>query len=254
MRRLLIRSGGIGDCITCLPVMEWLRADYTEVWVPTAVAPLIQFADQVRSIAGTGIELAGLAVQLPVSLVETLTAFDEIVTWYGSNRPEFREAMARCHPRCRFLPALPPADSHQPVTDFHAVQVGAPLELHPRLRVEPVESRPTLVIHPFSGGRTKNWPLARFRELAQASPLAVEWTAGPEEELPEIRRFDNLLDLLAGCVARPSTSVTIPASRTWPPQPAFLRLACTANTAPPHGALEANGSAPRFEPRSKKSV
>jgi hypothetical protein len=196
MRRLLIRPGGIGDCITCFPVMEWLRADYTEVWVPGMVVPLIQFTNQVRSIAGTGLDLVGIdGVKAPAILRETLASFDEIVSWYGSNRTEFHKAARELNERWRFLPALPPKESAQHVTDFHAAQVGAPLGMMPHIDVSRMPRCKTIVIHPFSGGRVKNWPLANFRALASRLPFPIEWTAGPEELLPEARRFDNLLEL-----------------------------------------------------------
>ncbi len=196
MRRLLIRPGGIGDSITCFPAMEWLRADYTEVWVPSAIVPLVQFADRVRRISSTGIELLGVGdLEAPGPLRESLAEFDDIVTWYGSNRSEFREAARRLNPNWRFLVALPPKDSAEQATDFHAKQTGAPLGRRPRIQAPAQEIRATVVIHPFSGGRSKNWPFLRFRELTETLPLPVEWTAGPEEELPEARRFDNLMDL-----------------------------------------------------------
>lgn len=196
MRRLLIRPGGIGDCITCFPVMEWLCADYTEVWVPGAVVPLVQFANRARSIASTGLDLVGLeGVAIPENLREKLAGFDEIVSWYGSNRAEFRDAARSLNANWRFLPALPPNSAIQPVTDFHASQVGAPPGLIPRVRVSQTPRRETIVIHPFSGGRVKNWPLEKFRELARALPLPVEWTAGAEEELPEAHRFEDLFKL-----------------------------------------------------------
>jgi hypothetical protein len=57
--RLIIRPGGIGDCILSLPAIEHLRAEYTEVWVPSAVVPLIRSVEA-RAIASTGIDLLGL--------------------------------------------------------------------------------------------------------------------------------------------------------------------------------------------------
>ncbi len=39
------------------------------------------------------------------------------------------------------------------------------------------------VIHPFSGSPKKNWPLARFQELARKLErrMPVSWCAGPED-------------------------------------------------------------------------
>src|SRR4051812_8420528 len=121
MRRLLIRPGGIGDCLTCFPAMAWLTADYTEVWVPSTMVPLVQFAAHARSIASTGLDLLGLDdAKLPPSLRSDLLQFDEVVTWYGSNRSAFRRAALEMNPNWHFLPALPPADYPGHVTDFHA--------------------------------------------------------------------------------------------------------------------------------------
>src|SRR5215472_11371085 len=60
MRRLVIRPGAIGDFIVSLPALECLRTDYFEVWTASRTAPLVQFADQVRPIASTGLDLVGI--------------------------------------------------------------------------------------------------------------------------------------------------------------------------------------------------
>ena len=123
-RRLLIRPGAIGDVIVSLPALAYLRAEYTEVWVPAAVAPLIRFADRVRAISSTGLDGLELG-RAPASLAAALSGFDDIVTWYGANRAEFAEAV-RGLP-FRFFPALPPPDASRHATDFYLEQVGAPL-------------------------------------------------------------------------------------------------------------------------------
>src|SRR5437870_13686134 len=105
MRRLLIRPGAIGDLIVSLPAMELLRAAYLEVWVAEQNVPLVRFADAVRSIGSTGLDL--LELDPPPGLVERLRTFDSIVSWYGASRPEFREAVARLGLPFQFLPALP---------------------------------------------------------------------------------------------------------------------------------------------------
>jgi heptosyltransferase-3 len=54
-----------------------------------------------------------------------------------------------------------------------------------------------VAIHPFAGSPKKRWPLERFQELAEwlARRMPVEWCAGPEDELPGARRFDDLYEL-----------------------------------------------------------
>ena len=191
MNRLLIRPGAIGDCILCFPALRHLAAGGAEIWAPSTVLPLIQFARRTRSIASTGIDLAGIGdYDLP-----DFSGFEEIVSWYGSNRPEFRAALEATGIPCTFHPALPdPAGSIHAV-DFFARQVGTAPGAIPRIDPGLVEHRASVIIHPFSGSARKNWPLISFEEVARRLPLPVEWTAGPEEPLAHATRFENLLDL-----------------------------------------------------------
>lgn len=92
----MIRPGAIGDTILSLPALKCLKADYTEVWVRGDIVPLIRFADRVWSIASTGIDLLGLdGVDPPQALINWLKSFDSIISWYGSNREEFRAEVRR---------------------------------------------------------------------------------------------------------------------------------------------------------------
>lgn len=191
MNRLLIRPGAIGDCILSLPALRHLATGETEIWAPSAVLPLIQFGRRTRSIAATGIDLVGIQNHA----MPEFDRFDEIVSWYGSNRPEFRSALATTGIPCVFHPALPEPETTVHATDFFAQQVGAPLGAIPRIDPGIVERRASVVIHPFSGSLRKNWPLASFEAVARHLPLAVEWTAGPEETLTQATRFENLFDL-----------------------------------------------------------
>lgn len=198
MRRLLIRPGAIGDCILSLPVFQYLRTEYTELWISSSVVPLVDFADTVRPLASTGLDLVGVGdLQMPAPLKETLQSFDFIVSWYGANRPAFREALTSLGVPCEFHAALPPPGYAGNATDFFAEQVGAPLGLAPRIDVECLARRDTVVIHPFSGSLRKNWSLASYFELAKCLPLRTEWTCGPEEQLPDAIRFENLGELAA---------------------------------------------------------
>jgi lipopolysaccharide heptosyltransferase III len=193
MRRLLIRPGAIGDCILAFPAMEYLAADYTEVWISSAVVPLIQFADRVRPVSSTGIDLVGIGdLEMPDRLAGHLRSFDSIVSWYGAGRPEFVEAINGLGVACEFLAALPPAWYTGHAVDFFAQQVGAPGGLTPRINVEKPEIRDRVVIHPFSGSKRKNWPLNLYREISLQLPFDVEWIAGPEEALTGAVRFESL--------------------------------------------------------------
>lgn len=163
--------------------MQWLKTNYTEVWISSPLVPLVSFADSVRSIASTRLDM--VLDNVPEPLADKLNEFDEIVSWYGANRPEFRAAIQTVHSKCNFLTALPDHAWHGHAGDFFLLQVGAPSGKLPVLLVEAAANRPSLVIHPFSGSESKNWPLPKYRELAAHLPM-VEFADS---------KFDNLLDL-----------------------------------------------------------
>ena len=211
VHRLLIRPGAIGDCILSLPELESARADdkalrvpraprsdaenksrrtqlcadNLEVWVPRPLVRLIQFADRVRAIPDTGLDLIGVADD-PRSnaCLRELALFDSIYSWYGSNRPEFRDAVR--HLPFTFFPALP-------------INVTRP----PRITVPAVPIENFAVIHPFSGSAKKNWPLDLYRDLALRLNMPVKWCAGPSadealsesDSLGDAVRIADLYDL-----------------------------------------------------------
>jgi ADP-heptose:LPS heptosyltransferase len=259
VRRLIIRPGGIGDCILSLPAIEHLRVDYTEVWVPSAVVPLInvplingpliRFAEA-RAIPSTGIDLLGLpGVDPPAALIARLRQFDSIVSWYGSNREEFRAQVSELGLPFQFLDALPGRGAKTHAADFFLKQAGGDGLAVPRIECAQRCRGDFAVIHPFSGSARKNWPLNRFREVAARLALPVRWCAGPEEPLPpelseDTTRFENLYELacwlasarvyigndsgithLAAAVGMPVVAVMGPADRAvWAPRGERVRV------------------------------
>ncbi len=204
MRRLAIRPGGIGDFIVSLPALECLRTEYFEVWTRSETAPLVQFADRVRSIASTGLDLLAVT-DPPERLIEELRGFDSIVSWYGANRPEFRAETERLGLPFTFFPALPPEGTGVHAVDFYLAQVRSlgPCESNgiPRIRIPQEiedEAENFAVIHPFSGSERKNWPLENFGQLARRLALAmpVYWCYGPDDPPDDDAvRIENLYEL-----------------------------------------------------------
>lgn len=195
MRRLLIRPGAIGDTVVWLPAAESLKP--AEVWLPAQNLPLVRHIAPARSIASTGLEMTGLpGAEPPAALRE----FDEIWSWYGSNREEFREAVAALP--FRFFPALPEMWGEEHAVDFFLRHAGAPPGAAPALPVGRLGGGP-IIIHPFSGSKKKNWPVAQFMQVAarlRAKGQEVQYICGPEEGLPGARRFtdlDTLIEFLA---------------------------------------------------------
>jgi hypothetical protein len=200
VRRLVIRPGAIGDFIVSLPALESLRAGYLEVWAPAPNVPLVRFADRVRAIGSTGLDLLGVT-DPPAGLLDQLRQFDSIVSWYGANRPEFRQLIRALDLPCRFFPALPPEAAAVHASDFYLDQVRAlcpsTLDAIPRIPCR-AEREDFAVIHPFSGSPRKNWPLEKFRQVARGLErhMPVQWCAGPDDPpLAGAVRIDNLYEL-----------------------------------------------------------
>lgn len=193
----------MGDFIVSIPAMECLRAEYLEVWAAQGNVPLAaRFADHARSISSTGLDLLELTGPSE-PLLETLRGFDSIVSWYGANRPEFREAVAALRLPFQFFAALPPVGRGSHAVDFYLEQARGMVKTGrcasdgiPRIACDAIRGR-SAVIHPFAGSPQKRWPLECFHELARrlARCMPVEWCAGPEDELSGARRFEDLYDL-----------------------------------------------------------
>jgi heptosyltransferase-3 len=207
MRRLVIRPGAIGDFIVWLPAMACLETESFEVWTAARMVPLfpsMKVAGRARAISSTGLDLLGVT-DAPAGLIEALREFDSIISWYGANRPEFRETVAALGLPFTFLEALPPEGVGLHATDFYLEQVRGiaecPNDGIPRIEC-PVECRVErgnyAVIHPFSGSARKNWPLEKFRALAEKLErvMPVKWCAGEEDPpLAGAVRIDNLYEL-----------------------------------------------------------
>jgi heptosyltransferase III len=205
MKRLLIRPGAIGDVILSLPALESAKADYTEVWAPRVTLPLIRFADRTRAIPDTGLDLLGITTtHLPA-----LEAFDEIYSWYGTARPDFRKAVA-----------------HLPFTFFPAQSLP---DTAPHIEVPPAKRENFAIIHPYSSSPKKNWPLENFQAVAAQLPK-VQWCEpGKIEDLYELACWistaslyignDSGISHLAAAVGTPVIAIFISTDpRIWAPR------------------------------------
>lgn len=196
-RRLIIRPGAIGDFIVSLPALHHLRAPYTEIWTTEANLPLVPPAFARRTIISAGLDRVGI---LPADdVLARLREFDSIVSWYGANRPDFREFVAGAGLPFEFHQALPAAGTGVHAVDYYCAQVGAASGAIPSIEVDDIEPHGSLVVHPFASSPAKRWPGAIDLELPNLVRLR-----GPEEQFPGALYIPDLLDLarfLAGARA-----------------------------------------------------
>ena len=124
MRRLILRPGAIGDTIVSLPALEHLCGNVeAEIWVPARNLPLVRHVAPARSFQEVQLDL--LEIDPPPALVARLCTFDEVVSWYGAAREEFRTALAATGVTAKFFHALPPEGAGCHAVDFYLKQVGA---------------------------------------------------------------------------------------------------------------------------------
>ncbi len=195
-----------------------MRAEYTEVWVAEQNVPLARFAARARSIGSTGLDL----IELGMADDSILRGFDEIFSWYGTGRIEFRQAVS--HLPFRFFPALPPGGMH--AVDFYLNQVGAPLGAVPRFPVERWDGG-FVAVHPYSGSQRKNWPVENFQELARR--MKMEWCHERFSDLHDLAKWlagarlfvgnDSGIGHLAAAVGTPVVSIFGPTDpEVWAPR------------------------------------
>jgi heptosyltransferase-3 len=184
--RLIIRPGAIGDFILSLPALQHLRSAYTEVWTAEPNLPLVRFADAKRSIISAGLDRLAL---LPAEdVVARLRRFDSIVSWYGANRPEFRQFVTEAGLPFEFHQALPDNTKH--AVDFYAAQVGLAPGAIPKIDPGPVDYHGAIIHHPFASSPSK-----RTTGFSLSSNLKLITLRGPQDHLPEALYIPDLYDL-----------------------------------------------------------
>jgi len=190
VRQLFIRPGAIGDFLLSLPALELLCEGDCEVWAARRNIPLVRFAPA-RAIQDTGLDWMGIPdVAPPRPLAEQLRSFDRIVSWYGANRPEFRQAVRELGLPFVFLEALPFSAGGRHAADFYMDQAygltGKRSAAVPRLPC-PRREGGFIAIHPFSGSPAKNWPVERYRELTKRleKHWPVRWVLEPGGAAPD---------------------------------------------------------------------
>ena len=175
--------------------MESLRTGYTEVWCAAPNVALARFADRAQSIVAAGLDRLGF---LPAEdTIERLRSFDSVVSWYGANRPDFRELTAMLGLPITFFPALPDGTCH--AVDYYnrqALSLGGMPSRFPEIECPRVRRNGAL-IHPFASSPAKRAPIGVLERIAEELErhMPVQWLCGPEENLPGALRIDDLYEL-----------------------------------------------------------
>ncbi len=220
MKILLIRSGGIGDCILTLPVAVHLRERYPESELHVlgngnmlTVARLTGMFSGFRSLDEAGFSALFAGGGTVPFLRAFLPPFDRVYC-FSAGDPESitLTVLDSGAGYCRVLDPRPPQgrDAH---ISGHLLSILGPDRFRPAALPPLPSALPRsrrsgpLVIHPGSGGLSKTWPLERFLTVAEEWPGEVVFLLGPAEmergfagKIPE--RFRTVPDpLLSGAAA-----------------------------------------------------
>jgi heptosyltransferase III len=196
MNFLLIRTGGLGDCVLTLPVGSYLKGLYPEAQIHVlGNAAMLGVAGLTREYSGfRSIDEAGFSALFSGSgttgfLRDYFSAFDKVY-FYTAGKTEslLRTMLDAGAGECRVLDPRPPQGFKKHITEHLLSILEAPPDFSqcPFLPIIPSPVKrdtATLVIHPGSGGVLKMWPLERFIEIASLWPdqEKVIFLLGPVE-------------------------------------------------------------------------
>lgn len=173
-RLLLLRGGALGDFIVTLPALAALRAHWPDARIElagNATAAALAVNRGLLDAAHSQHEARWCALYdsapLAPDFATWLASFDLILNFW----PDPDGALARHFPLSahqRFItapahPAAAPAATHYcaPLTQLGLAPTSSFYAL-----AQPTASAHRLAMHPGSGSAQKNWPLARWRDLA----------------------------------------------------------------------------------------
>jgi heptosyltransferase-3 len=190
-RILVVHTGGIGDFLLCCPSIQCMARDAVLELLGRperlALARDAGLAERIHDLEAAGFDSLFAAPSETIRAL--LSRFDAALVWMRDDDGALKRAIQSCGlPDVRTFPGLPPQSWARHASEYYLHCLG--FDAVPPFRLTlPSDAAPLdVVIHPGSGGRTKNWPLDRFLQLAEALRARgreVHWCVGPaEEEIP----------------------------------------------------------------------
>jgi heptosyltransferase-3 len=221
MTSLVYHAGALGDFITTLPAMAaWRRLHEGErillLGKPAYAALAPSVFDEVLDVESAPCApLFSAETGTPALLAERLSHAASALLFAHDSSP-LMERLASCGVRS-ILRQDPFPSTPVPIVDYH-LSLFSELAFTNEERVPRIDTaglvqpraRTAVAIHPGSGSSRKNWPLARFTEVArslESEGEEVAWIVGPAEAeiaLPSDARAwrDLNLHALAASLAR----------------------------------------------------
>ncbi|HEY7653229.1 MAG TPA: glycosyltransferase family 9 protein [Methylomirabilota bacterium] len=205
---LIIHPGALGDVLQAVPALLGLRAAAPGAALVFAgqsrlgrLLVELRVVDEARAFDGLGLAALFTDAPVPGALAELARRFARIISWFGSRDATYRARLPALGPETIVAPPVPADDIpvwRHLVSTLDRWSIAPPEPMAPLRVAGRALTRPTLVVHPGSGGAWKRWPVARYAEVIHAirgrRSLDVIVHQGPADaEVAE-----RLLSLLAG--------------------------------------------------------
>lgn len=206
---LIVHPGALGDVLQAVPALLGLRASTSGAPLVFAGQPRfgrllveLDVVDEARAFDGLGLSTLFTDAPIPDALAELIRRFTRVVSWFGSRDATYRTRLAALGPETIVAPPVPAADIpvwRHLVSTLDRWSIAPPEPIAPLRVAGRAPTRPTLVVHPGSGGAWKRWPVARYAEVIRAvrerRPLDVLVHQGPADAEAGERLLALLADL-----------------------------------------------------------
>lgn len=187
MRALVVHTGGIGDfLLTCPALIQLAKTNTLTLAGNPDRLNLATFAGLAQeTISLESIQFASIFSEPAQVLKDFVRQFDRIIIWMSDEGNHIHKTLETiCTAQLHINPGLPPKHWTQHASEYFSETLGYTTPPNLRLKVPPSKEPHDIIIHPGSGGHSKNWPLEHYQALQQQllqHQRNVTWSLGPAE-------------------------------------------------------------------------
>ena len=190
MRVLVVRTGGLGDCILTLPVISRLHSIFQDSAIDILGNAAMRDTGALTGLSDCHYDIDD-PLFLPLFTGRDEPVFNEFISRYdcvyifsvADPEPIEQHVMAAGVHHCSILDPRPPSTHRRHITKYLLSicdKTDNTVEL-PSPHVSPMHARHGLIVHPGSGSLSKNWPPDRFRAVVDAWGDDCTVLLGPAE-------------------------------------------------------------------------
>ena len=185
---LVVHSGGIGDFLLCCPALLKLSSSESLELLGNPdrlrLGLAAGLAKAVHDINHVGFE--SVFNEPSDRFRQFIKPFNRAIIWMRDEAGLIQKGFRQCgFTNIQIFPGLPPSEWKEHASTYYSQCLGFSETSPFRLSVEPDPLMHDVIIHPGSGGKSKNWPFDRYLALAEGlgqNNRLVTWCLGPAED------------------------------------------------------------------------